>query len=68
MADTSGKPKGKRQRIDNTPGKPGGSRYVRRDALGRFTTDQVSVGRSQAADRRRKAQTKAPKGMKDRGD
>lgn len=64
----SGKPQGKRERIDTTPGKAGGSRYVRRDSEGQFTTDQVKVGKSLAADRRVKAATKAPKGMKDRGD
>jgi hypothetical protein len=59
---------GKRERIDTTPGKAGGSRFVRRDAKGHFTSDQVDVGRSIAADRRQKAKTAAPKGMKDRGD
>ncbi|HEU5318497.1 MAG TPA: hypothetical protein VFX49_20455 [Chloroflexota bacterium] len=61
-------PRGKRERIDTTPGKAGGSRYVRRDSEGQFTTDQVSVGRSLAADRRSKAKTRATKGNKDRGD
>ena len=64
----SGKPQGKRERIDTTAGKEVGSRYVRRDSEGQFTSDQVSVGKSLAADRRVKATTKAPKGMKDRGD
>lgn len=58
----------KRTRIDTTPGKAGGSRFVRRDGAGRFTADQVRAGRSVSADRRVKAQTKAPKGQKDRGD
>jgi hypothetical protein len=62
------RPTGKRQRIDTTPSKAGGSRYVRRNAQGQFTSDQVDVGRSQAADRRQKAEHKAPKGQKDRGD
>jgi hypothetical protein len=57
-----------RERIDTTPGKPGGSRYIRRDERGRFTSYQVDVGRSLAADRRQQAKTKAPKGQKDRGD
>ena len=65
---TARSPQGKRERIDTTPGTPGGSRYVRRDAAGQFTSDQVTVGRSLAADRRTKAKTKAPKGYKDRGD
>jgi hypothetical protein len=67
MAEKS-RPTGKRERIDTTPGKPGGSRYIRRDAQGRFTSDQVDVGRSQAADRRQQAKHRAPKGQKDRGD
>jgi histidinol phosphatase-like PHP family hydrolase len=58
----------KRERVDTTPGRPGGSRYVRRDRAGQFTGDQTSVGRSVAQDRRVKAKTRAPKGMKDRGD
>ena len=59
---------GKRERIDTTPNSDGGSRFIRRDANGRFTSDQVSVGRSLAADRRQQAKTKAPKGQKNRGD
>ena len=46
----------------------GDKRYVRRDAQGRFTSDQVDVGRSLAADRRQHAKTKAPRGQGDRGD
>jgi hypothetical protein len=61
-------PTGKRERIGTTPGEPGGSRYIRRDAQGRFTANQVDVGRSLTADRRQKAKHRAPKGMKDRGD
>ena len=64
----AGNPTGKRELIDTTPGRPGGSRYIRRDAQGRFTSDQVDVGRSQAADRRQQAKNRAPKGQKDRGD
>ncbi len=59
---------GKRERIDTTPGKPGGSRFVRRSAGGQFGKDQTSAGRSVAQDKRTKATNKAPKGMKDRGD
>ncbi len=62
------RPTGKRQRIDTTPERPGGARFIRRDAQGRFTSDQVDVGRSLAADRRTKAKRRAPKGQKDRGD
>jgi hypothetical protein len=46
----------------------GNQRYSRRDARGRFTTDQVDVGRSLAADRKTKASTTARKGEGDRGD
>ncbi len=67
MANTN-RPTGKRELIDTTPGKPGGSRYIRRDEKGQFTSDQVDVGRSLAADRRQHAEHKAPKGQKDRGD
>jgi len=59
---------GKRERIDTTPGRTGGSRYLRRDGAGRFSNDQTSAGRSVAADKRIAAKNKAPKGMKDRGD
>ena len=62
------RPTGKRERIDTTPDRAGGSRFIRRDAQGRFTKDQVDVGRSIAADRRTKAKHHAPKGQKDRGD
>ena len=48
--------------------KAGDKRYVRRDEAGHFTKDQVSVGKSLAADRRTKAKTVAPKGQGDRGD
>ena len=43
-------------------------RYARRDARGRFTSDQVEVGRSLSTDRRTKAKTEAPKGQGDKGD
>lgn len=43
-------------------------RYIRRDDAGRFTTDQVDVGKSLAADRRQKATTKSKPGQGDRGD
>ena len=46
----------------------GDKRYVRRDEHGQFTDSQDNVGRSLAADRRRKAATVAPKGQGDRGD
>ena len=65
---TSNKATGKRERIDTTPGEPGGSRYTRRDAEGRFTCKQVDVGKSLSADRRQKSETKSPSGVKDKGD
>jgi hypothetical protein len=43
-------------------------RYARRDKEGQFTGNQVSVGKSLAADRRSKAKTVVPKGQGDRGD
>jgi len=45
----------------------GSKRYVRRNSKGEFKKE-VSVGRSLAADRRRNAKTKVPKGQGDRGD
>ena len=46
----------------------GEKRYIRRDARGRFTTDQVDTGRSLAQDRKRDAKTIVKSGMGDRGD
>jgi hypothetical protein len=46
----------------------GDKRYVRRGAKGRFSSKQVNVGRSLAADRRSKAKRIAKKGEGDRGD
>jgi len=43
-------------------------RYIRRDKEGHFTSQQVNVGRSLAADRRSKSKTIVPKGQGDRGD
>jgi hypothetical protein len=43
-------------------------RYIRRDDHGRFTTDQVDVGKSLDADRRLQAKTVAKPGQGDRGD
>ncbi|HUQ94626.1 MAG TPA: hypothetical protein VM120_23290 [Bryobacteraceae bacterium] len=48
--------------------KKGEKRYVRRDAAGQLTEDQVKVGKSLAADRRTQAKTTVPKGQGDRGD
>jgi hypothetical protein len=44
------------------------ARYVRRDSAGRFTSDQVKVGRSHAADGRRRATTTSRPGYGDEGD
>jgi len=46
----------------------GDKRYVRRDERGRFTSDQVSIGRSLAKDRQQQAKTVAREGYGDRGD
>jgi hypothetical protein len=54
----------KREKIGTGPA----ARFVRRDDNGRFTSDQVGVGRSVAADRRTKAKTTAKPGQGDRGD
>ncbi len=43
-------------------------RYARRDEQGHFTSDQVSVGKSLAADRRTHAKTVVPSGQGDHGD
>jgi hypothetical protein len=47
---------------------PGDKRYVRRDANGRFTSDQVDVGRSLSRDRKTTAKRTVPAGQGDRGD
>jgi hypothetical protein len=47
--------------------KKGDRRYVRRNKKGEFKKE-VEVGRSLAADRKRKAITKVKKGQGDRGD
>ena len=54
----------KREKI----GEGANARYVRRDEQGQFTSDQVSVGRSLAADRRTQAKTTAKPGYGDKGD
>jgi hypothetical protein len=47
---------------------PGDSRYVRRDDEGKFTEDQVDVGRSSAADQRQQAEHTSRSGHGDEGD
>jgi hypothetical protein len=56
-------PAKKRELIDTGTDK----RYVRRDAHGRFTKDQVDVGRSSAADQRHSAGPSG-RGQGDKGD
>lgn len=46
----------------------GDKRYIRRDEEGKFTEDQVDVGRSLSQDARQHSKTAAPKGQGDKGD
>ena len=55
---------GKRELIDTGTDK----RYIRRDERGRFTSDQVRVGRAAAADQRQQSATPSRPGAGDRGD
>ena len=55
---------GNRELIDTGNDK----RYIRRDDEGKFTEDQVDVGRSLSQDQRQQAKTNTPKGQGDRGD
>jgi hypothetical protein len=57
-------PAKKRELLDTGTDK----RYIRRDSKGRFTSDQVDVGRSLAADQRQHSKTTAKPGQGDRGD
>ena len=57
-------PASRRELVDTGSDK----RYIRRDARGRFTSDQSDVGRSAAADRRQHSSTPARPGQGDRGD
>jgi hypothetical protein len=54
----------KRERVSSQSG----NRYIRRDERGRFTSNQVDVGASQSADRRKVARTTVSKGDGDRDD
>lgn len=47
---------------------PGDKRYVRRDAMGRFTDDQVNVGRSLSRDNDQRAKRPNTGGQGDKGD
>ena len=58
----------RREKIDRSPGKQGGTTYVRRDAEGKFTDDQSEIGKSISEDMRIDAEHEAAKGQKDRGD
>ena len=57
-------PAKKRELIDTGTDK----RYIRRDERGRFTSDQVDVGRSSAADQRHQSRTPSKSGQGDKGD
>jgi hypothetical protein len=46
----------------------GDKRYVRRDDEGKFTDDQVDVGRSLAQDRQQHSEKEAKPGQGDKGD
>jgi hypothetical protein len=46
----------------------GDKRFVRRDDEGKFTEDQVDVGRSLAQDRQQHSETEAKPGQGDKGD
>jgi hypothetical protein len=46
----------------------GDERYIRRDDEGRFTTDQVDVGRSLSRDNDQRARRVTPAGQGDKGD
>jgi hypothetical protein len=57
-------PAKKRELIDTGTDK----RYARRDDRGRFTKDQVDVGRSSAADQRQRSAGSSTSGQGDKGD
>ena len=46
----------------------GDKRYIRRDEEGRFTDDQVDVGRSLSQDAKQQSTTEAKPGQGDKGD
>lgn len=46
----------------------GGKRYIRRDDEGKFTEDQLDVGKSLPQDRKTHSKTGSEKGQGDRGD
>jgi hypothetical protein len=57
-------PAKKRELLDTGTDK----RYIRRDDRGRFTKDQVDVGKSLADDRRQHSRTASKPGQGDKGD
>ena len=57
-------PAKKRELLDTGTDK----RYIRRDDKGRFTKDQVDVGRSLAADQRQRSKGTSKPGQGDKGD
>jgi len=57
-------PAKKRELLDTGTDK----RYIRRDERGRFTKDQVDVGRSLAADQRQRSKGTSKPGQGDKGD
>jgi hypothetical protein len=57
-------PAKKRELLDTGTDK----RYIRRDERGRFTKDQVDVGRSSAADQRQRSAGTSKPGQGDKGD
>ena len=56
------------QKRELTEPNPGDKRYVRRDAEGKFTENQVDVGRSLAADNNQSAKSETQSGQGDKGD
>jgi len=46
----------------------GDKRFVRRDEEGKFTEDQVDVGRSLSQDAKQRSKTKSKPGQGDKGD
>ena len=58
-------PENKRELIEPNEGD---KRFVRRDEEGKFTEDQVDVGRSLSQDQKQHAKTEAKPGQGDKGD
>ena len=64
LSEENRMPAKKRELLDTGTDK----RYIRRDDRGRFTKDQVDVGRSLADDRRQHSQTVSKPGQGNKGD